>query len=275
VATQLEGYGTVLLSGVVGSTTYGLAGAGSDVDRLGMFAAPTRALLGLSAPAQSRVTTKPDATFHEAGKAARLILAGNPTATELLWLPEDLYESRTPLGEEAIALRTSFLSAKRTRDAYLGYATQQFKKLLTRGDGASSGEARNRTAKHARHLMRLVDQGFELYTTGNVVIRLADPDGISPSASRSRPTRKQRCRSWPRQKPASPARAPRCPRPRTPPRSRRGCCGCAGRSGSRREPRLRRAGRTPAGPRAGRRRVPASAGVRHRVGCPPVRISLG
>jgi uncharacterized protein len=176
MATELEGYGTVLLSGIVGSTAYGLADTGSDVDRLGMFAAPTRALLGLTAPAQSRVTTKPDATFHEAGKAARLVLAGNPTTTELLWLPEDLYESRTPLGDEAIALRTSFLSAKRTRDAYLGYATQQFKKLLTRGDGASCGHARNRTAKHARHLMRLVDQGFELYTTGNVVIRLADPE---------------------------------------------------------------------------------------------------
>ncbi|MEZ0093080.1 DNA polymerase beta superfamily protein [Streptacidiphilus sp. EB129] len=175
MATQLEGYGTVLLSGIVGSTAYGLAGAGSDVDRLGMFATPTQTLLALSAPAQSRVTTKPDATFHEAGKAARLILAGNPTATELLWLPEDLYESRTPLGDEAIALRTAFLSAKRTRDAYLGYATQQFRKLLNRGDGAFSGETRNRAAKHARHLMRLVDQGFELYTTGNVVIRLADP----------------------------------------------------------------------------------------------------
>lgn len=175
MATELEGHGTVLLSGIVGSTAYGLAGPGSDVDRLGMFAAPTRDLLALSPPAQSRVTTKPDATFHEAGKAARLILAGNPTATELLWLPENLYESRTPLGDEAIALRSSFLSAKRIRDAYLGYATQQFKKLLSRADGAFSGETRNRAAKHARHLMRLVDQGFELYTTGNVVIRLADP----------------------------------------------------------------------------------------------------
>jgi predicted nucleotidyltransferase len=154
VATQLEGYGTVLLSGIVGSTAYGLAGPDSDVDRLGMFAAPAWELLGLSAPAQSRVTTKPDATFHEAGKAARLILAGNPTAAELLWLPEDLYEARTPLGDEAIALRSSFLSAKRTRDAYLGYATQQFKKLLARADDAPSGKARHRAAKHARHLMR-------------------------------------------------------------------------------------------------------------------------
>lgn len=170
-----EGYGTVLLSGIVGSTAYGLAGPGSDVDRLGMFAAPTTALLGLRLPAESRVAVKPDATFHEAGKAARLMLAGNPTATELLWLPDDLYETRTALGEEAIALRGAFLSAKRVRDAYLGYATQQFRKLVARSDEVRSETARGRTAKHARHLMRLVDQGLELYTSGAVVIRLADP----------------------------------------------------------------------------------------------------
>ena len=178
MVTRLEGYGTVLLSGIVGSTAYGLAGPDSDVDRLGMFAAPTQALLGLTQPPQSHVTSKPDATFHEAAKAARLILAGNPTASELLWLPEDLYETRTPLGEEAIAIRASFLSAKRTRDAYLGYATQQFKKLISRGGehGEYSPEARKRAAKHARHLMRLVEQGFTLYTTGAVTIRLEDPE---------------------------------------------------------------------------------------------------
>ncbi|HEY3870543.1 MAG TPA: nucleotidyltransferase domain-containing protein [Actinocrinis sp.] len=164
------GGGTLLLAGVVGSTAYGLAGPDSDVDRLGMFAVPTICLLGLGKPAESVVTAKPDATYHEAGKAARLILAGNPTASELLWLPEDCYEARTPLGDEAIALRSSFLSAKRTRDAYLGYATQQFRKLTAR-------EAPNRrTAKHARHLMRLVNQGFELYTTGLLRIRVEDPD---------------------------------------------------------------------------------------------------
>ncbi|HZU58333.1 MAG TPA: nucleotidyltransferase domain-containing protein [Actinocrinis sp.] len=107
--TQLDWNDTVLLSGVVGSTAYGLAGPGSDVDRLGIYAAPTRALLGLRRPPESHVTAKPDATFHEAGKAARLMLAGNRTATELLWLPDDLYETRTALGEEVIELRGAFL----------------------------------------------------------------------------------------------------------------------------------------------------------------------
>ena len=62
------------------------------------------------------------------------------------------------------------------RDAYLGYATQQFRKLIARGDESRSGDLRGRTAKRARHLMRLVDQGLELYTTGTVVIRLSDPE---------------------------------------------------------------------------------------------------
>ena len=172
---ELEGGGTVLLSGIVGSTAYGLSGPGSDVDRLGMFAAPTISLLGLDRPVESHVTTRPDTTFHEAGKAARLILSCNPTAAELLWLPDELYEVRTPLGDEAIGLRSAFLSAKRVHDAYMGYATQQFKKLLLRDDRPADPVETARIAKHARHLMRLVEQGFEVYTTGHLRIRVEDP----------------------------------------------------------------------------------------------------
>jgi hypothetical protein len=119
----------VLLSGIVGSTAYGLAGPDSDVDRLGIFTYDTERFFGLTDPADSHVSTKPDATFHEARKAAKLMLGCNPTASEILWLPNDLYEVRTPLGEEAIAIRSAFLSAGRVRAAYLGYAEQQFKRM--------------------------------------------------------------------------------------------------------------------------------------------------
>jgi predicted nucleotidyltransferase len=164
----------ILLQGVVGSTAYGLAGPDSDIDRLGVFALPTQRFFHLDAPKDSHVSHNPDVTMHEAAKAARLILGGNPTCAEILWLEE--YEVRTPLGAEMTAIREAFLSAKRTKDAYLGYATQQFKKLLTRGDGRFGSDIPDgRTAKHARHLMRLVDQGYELYTTGNLRIRLEDP----------------------------------------------------------------------------------------------------
>ena len=42
----------VILSGIVGSTAYGLNNEGSDVDRLGVFAVPTRALFGLKQTAE-------------------------------------------------------------------------------------------------------------------------------------------------------------------------------------------------------------------------------
>ncbi|OIJ67272.1 nucleotidyltransferase domain-containing protein [Streptomyces mangrovisoli] len=164
-----------LLSGIVGSTAYGLAHAGSDVDRLGLFAAPTEELHGLHRPKESHVSTAPDRTLHEAAKWCRLALGGNPTVMELVWLPDDLYEVRTPLGEELIALRGSLLGAKRVRDAYLGYATQQFRRLENRGEGPRAAESRARVAKHARHLKRLCHQGLELYSTGRLTLRVENP----------------------------------------------------------------------------------------------------
>ncbi|MFD0785319.1 DNA polymerase beta superfamily protein [Micromonospora azadirachtae] len=165
----------LLLSGIVGSVAYGLAGPGSDTDRIGIFAAPTVAFHGLYPPRESVVTTDPDVTLHEARKWCRLALSGNPTATELAWLPEDCYETRTGFGERLVAIRAAFLSAPRVRDAYLGYASQQFRKLEARGDGTFSADVRRRTAKHARHLARLLHQGRKLYATGVLEIRLEDP----------------------------------------------------------------------------------------------------
>ena len=165
----------VLLEGIVGSVAYGLAGPDSDVDRIGVFAAPTVAFHGLRRPKESIVTTAPDVTRHEAAKWCRLAMSGNPTASELVWLPDDLYLTRTGFGDELIGIRTAFLSAPRVRDAYLGYAGQQFRKLVSRGDGTFSSDTRRRTAKHARHLARLLHQGRTLYATGVLPIRLADP----------------------------------------------------------------------------------------------------
>jgi uncharacterized protein len=161
----------VLLSGVVGSTAYGLAHAGSDVDRLGVFAVPTERLHGLHQPKESYVSTAPDRTLHEAAKWCRLALGGNPTVMELVWLPDELYEVRTPLGDELIGIRTALLSAPRVRAAYLGYATQQFRRLQNKGPEGNGA----RVAKHARHLKRLCHQGLELYTTGRLTLRVDDP----------------------------------------------------------------------------------------------------
>ncbi|HEY2796148.1 MAG TPA: nucleotidyltransferase domain-containing protein [Micromonosporaceae bacterium] len=172
----------ILLSGIVGSTAYGLAGPDSDVDRLGVYADETIGLVGLHPIVETQTRTKPDVTRHEAAKFCRLALACNPTVSDLLWLPDALYEVRTPLGDELIGIRSAFLSRDRVRDAYLGYASQQCRKLIGRSpeadDGAAADPARKRIAKHARHLMRLSEQGLELYATGALTVRLADPERV-------------------------------------------------------------------------------------------------
>lgn len=165
----------VILSGIVGSTAYGLTHEGSDIDRLGVFAVPTAELHGLHRPKESHVSTRPDRTLHEAAKWCRLALGGNPTAMELVWLPDELYEVRTPFGDELIGIRSSLLCAQRVRAAYLGYATQQARRLAAKADGPATEEVRRRTAKHARHLKRLCAQGLELYATGRLTIRLENP----------------------------------------------------------------------------------------------------
>jgi hypothetical protein len=165
-----------ILQGIVGSTAYGLHTPASDIDRMGVFVVPTPEVVGLGRPRESVVTTKPDITQHEIKKFLRLVLNGNPSVNELLWL-EDYEVVSYEWGAGLLALRQSFLSARRVRDAYLGYATQQFRDLERR-DGTFGPDLRKRTEKHARHLRRLVDQGYDLYTTGTLLIRVQDPEAV-------------------------------------------------------------------------------------------------
>lgn len=169
-----------ILRAVVGSTAYGLAREGSDIDRGGFFISPTVDVAGLNwHPSRESVVTKapqPDSTYHEIGKALRLMLGGNPTVMEMLWLPPDGYEVLEPDGVELIGMRRAFLSTRRIRDAYGGYAHQQAVKLRSRADGTFGSDTRNRSVKHARHLLRLLRQGRELLLTGQLHLRVPDPE---------------------------------------------------------------------------------------------------
>jgi len=74
-----------------------------------------------------------------------------------------------------LAPSEEFLGAAYCRNAYLGYATSQFGKLKDRGDGSFSSDLRTRTAKHARHLARLLVSGYGLWSTGYLQVRLENP----------------------------------------------------------------------------------------------------
>jgi hypothetical protein len=46
-----------ILQGIVGSTAYGLATPTSDIDRMGVFVAPTKEIVGFHPPKGTIVTT--------------------------------------------------------------------------------------------------------------------------------------------------------------------------------------------------------------------------
>jgi len=167
-------YGSqVLLSGIIGSRAYGMDTPESDTDRLGIWAAPTSLFHGFDLPIDRYATLvqhTPDVTLHEARKYLLLALKGNPTIVELLWL--ERYETLSPAGVRLIDMREKLLSAPRIRSAYLGYASQQYERLQR--SGRFPDVPVSRIQKHARHLLRLLDQGTMLYQTGQLIIRVSD-----------------------------------------------------------------------------------------------------
>lgn len=162
-----------LLRGVTGSHAYGLAHATSDVDRLEVFVYDTSELLLLNSPKDSICVTNPDITKHELKKFLSLALKCNPTVTELLWL-DDWEHWHSTWGPKLVELRYKFLSQHYIRNAYLGYATQQLKRLETYG--RYPDVPINRIEKHGRHLLRLIEQGSELWRTGRVTLKVDDPE---------------------------------------------------------------------------------------------------
>jgi predicted nucleotidyltransferase len=176
--------GTVILSGITGSQAYGTATAESDIDYKGVFVVPTTEWFRLDVPSDKEMTVHrngPDITFHEVKKELRLLLSANPTATEMLWL--ESYEYQDVWGEELVGMRKEFLCKERVLGAWARYAEQQLKDLaITKGRIYDAEDKRR--AKHARHLRRLMIQGFELYTTGELRIQVDDPEAYHEFGAR-------------------------------------------------------------------------------------------
>lgn len=160
--------GEMLLLGVTGSRAYGFHTASSDTDRRGVFAAPTALVLGLSTTPESHNTNSPDVALHELRRFVSLLTQSNPTAMELLWLPS--YEILHPVGEELVAARNDFLSARQIRNAYAGTATGLIRKLERRA--CSVGTIDERCRKYARHAFRLTEQGRRLLAEGQLHVRV-------------------------------------------------------------------------------------------------------
>ncbi|WP_198681060.1 nucleotidyltransferase domain-containing protein [Lentzea terrae] len=161
----------MILEAVIGSHAYGLATASSDVDRRGVFVAPTEAFWLFEKPPTSVEGPSPEQLSWEVEHFCRLALKSNPTVLETLVSP--LVEVITPMGEELRELLPAFLSR---------YAVRAFTRAT---EMQLSRAGRNLKPKQLMHVVRLRQVGLNLLRTGRYEITadrslLAIRDGSMP-----------------------------------------------------------------------------------------------
>ncbi|GIH81330.1 DNA polymerase beta superfamily protein [Planobispora longispora] len=151
----------LILSVVTGSRAYGLETAASDVDRRGVFTAPTPLFWRLDKPPTHVEGPEAEQFSWEVERFCALALEANPTVLECLWSP--LVEHVTPAGEDLLSIRRAFLS-RRARRTFSGYADAQFRRL----------DPERPKWKQAMHMIRLMLSGLHLVREGEPLVRVGE-----------------------------------------------------------------------------------------------------
>ncbi|GIM94970.1 nucleotidyltransferase domain-containing protein [Paractinoplanes toevensis] len=151
-----------ILGVVVGSRAYGLEGPGSDHDRRGVFAAPTRSFWGVEKPPTHLDGPRAEEFSWEIERFCVLALQGNPTVLEVLWSP--IVERITADGEALRSVRPAFLS-RRVGTSFGAYARDQLNRVNARRE--RTGETNH---KQAMHMLRLLLAGAHVLRTGEVLV---------------------------------------------------------------------------------------------------------
>jgi len=152
----------VILKVVIGSRAYGLEQPGSDTDYRGVFLPTAEQHWSLYGVPQQIDDEPAQETYWELQKVCVLGLKANPNVLECLWSPR--IEHVTPLGRELLALRDAFLS-RLVFQTYSGYVASQFRKI--EADVRQRGEPK---WKHVMHLLRLLQAGIGVLSTGEVPV---------------------------------------------------------------------------------------------------------
>ena len=159
-------YEFVIYRCVVGSRAFGLAGDESDTDRRGIYLPPADLQWSLYGAPEQLENEATQECYWELRKFLILALKANPNVLECLYTP--LVETVTPIAQELLAMRESFLS-KLVYQTYNGYVMSQFKKLEQ--DLRSTGAIK---WKHAMHLIRLLMAGVRVLKEGFVPVDVGD-----------------------------------------------------------------------------------------------------
>jgi predicted nucleotidyltransferase len=151
-----------ILTVVVGSRAYGLATGASDVDRRGVFVAPTEAFWRFDKPPTHLDGPRPEEFSWELERFCGLALDANPTVLECLFSP--LVEHADPTGAALRALAPAFLS-RQVHRTFVRYADRQFQRARIGGDVKW---------KHVMHLLRLLISGRHLVEKGEPLVDVTE-----------------------------------------------------------------------------------------------------
>jgi predicted nucleotidyltransferase len=149
---------------VVGSRAYGLDNDESDTDRRGIYLAPAELQWSLFGTPEQFEDNATQSCYWELQKFLTMALKANPNILECLYSP--MIEKVTPLGQELLNMRGSFLS-QMIFQTFNGYAMSQFKKIEQ--DIRNHGQVK---WKHAMHLLRLLLTGAATLRQGRVPVKV-------------------------------------------------------------------------------------------------------
>lgn len=162
-----------------GSRAYGTNRPDSDYDYRGVYVAPMSAYGSLAEPKKTIDISDPDITLYELKHFCKLAAAANPSILEVLWCGQ---RQTTPVGDLLIANRKLFLS-KRIAASFGGYAKDQLQRAQN-GTGGSRGQNQYKRTKFKLHTLRLVNAGFTALTTGEVPVKVKDPEWLWTMAAK-------------------------------------------------------------------------------------------
>lgn len=163
-AARHDLFSRVMYRCVIGSRAYGLDHDASDTDYRGIYLPPADLHWSLYGVPDQLDREETQEQYWELQRFLVLALKANPNVLECLYTP--LVEEATPLAEELLAMRASFLS-RLVFQTYNGYVTSQFKKM--QADLRNQGQVK---WKHVMHLLRLLISGIRVLREGHLPVRV-------------------------------------------------------------------------------------------------------
>jgi len=136
----------LIFDAIAGSHAYGTATAASDEDHRGVFVLPAAAYMSLTRPPTQIADARNDIVYYSLARFLELAAEGNPNILELLWMPADCVQHKSPCMSALLAARESFIT-RDCVDAHIGYALAQIKRARGRNKWVNNPQPETPPAK--------------------------------------------------------------------------------------------------------------------------------